>query len=57
MRPIESHEVSIEGLRLHYLEAGEGPPVLFLHGWPTSAQLWRHVLPRVGRTHRAIALF
>ncbi len=56
MRPIESHEVSVEGLRLHYLEAGEGPPVLFLHGWPTSAQLWRHVLPRVGRTHRAIAL-
>jgi len=53
---IESHEVSVEGQRLHYLEAGEGPPVLFLHGWPTSAQLWRHVLPRVARTHRAIAL-
>lgn len=56
MHTIESHEVSVEGMRLHYLEAGEGPAVLFLHGWPTSAQLWRHVLPRVGQTHRAIAL-
>lgn len=56
MTEVRSHEVEAGGLRLHYLEAGEGPPVLFLHGWPTSAQLWRHVLPKVGRTHRAIAL-
>lgn len=53
---IRSETVDAAGLRLHYLEAGEGPPVLFLHGWPTRAELWRHVLPRVGRTHRAIAL-
>lgn len=53
---IQSHEVTAGDLRLHYLEAGEGPAVLFLHGWPTSAQLWRHVLPRVGATRRAIAL-
>ncbi len=56
MTEVHSHEVDAGGLRLHYLEAGEGEPVLFLHGWPTSAQLWRHVLPKVGRTHRAIAL-
>jgi pimeloyl-ACP methyl ester carboxylesterase len=53
---IQSHEVTAGGLRLHYLEAGQGPAVLLLHGWPTCAQLWRHVLPRVGRTRRAIAL-
>lgn len=56
MSSIRHHEVSVGDLRLHYLEAGQGPAVLFLHGWPTSAQLWRHVLPEVGRTHRAIAL-
>lgn len=56
MSEIRSRDVEAGGRQLHYLEAGEGPAVLFLHGWPTSAQLWRHVLPQVGRTHRAIAL-
>lgn len=42
---------------LHALEAGDGPPVLFLHGWPTNAELWRHALPVVARAgRRAIAL-
>ncbi len=50
------NRVQIDGLELSFLEAGAGPPVLFLHGWPTQAALWRHVLPAVGRTHRAIAL-
>lgn len=53
---IESNYVTVNGLDLHYLEAGSGTPVLFLHGWPTNAQLWRHVLPEVGAFRRAIAL-
>jgi haloalkane dehalogenase len=39
-----------------YVEAGEGSPVLFLHGNPTSSYLWRNVIPHVAGTHRAIAL-
>lgn len=54
--PIERHDVVIDGLTLHYQTCGEGPPVLLLHGWPTHGDLWRHVLPVLGRTHRAIAL-
>ncbi len=62
MSELRSEQVTVDGLRLHYLEAGassadgERPVVLCLHGWPTSAQLYRHVLPAVGQTHRAIAL-
>lgn len=53
---MESHYATVNGLRLHYLEAGSGPPVLFLHGWPTNAQLWREIIPVVGEHRRAIAL-
>jgi haloalkane dehalogenase len=43
-------------MRLHYNEAGDGEPVVMLHGWPTSAYLWRNVIPHLAATHRAIAL-
>ncbi|PRQ08527.1 alpha/beta fold hydrolase [Enhygromyxa salina] len=56
MPPLSSHRIRAANLDLHWLEAGEGPVVLFVHGWPTSAQLWRNILPVVGQTHRAIAL-
>jgi len=53
---IESNYVTIEGIQLHYLEAGVGEPVLLLHGFPTSSYLYRNVIPIVAKTHRAIAL-
>lgn len=48
--------VEVDGLRLHYREQGSGEPVLMLHGWPTSAYLWRGILGPVGEANRAIAL-
>ena len=50
--------VAVEGMQLSALEAGEPgkSPVLLLHGWPTSAQLWRHALPLIGTQRHAIAL-
>ncbi|SHH80443.1 haloalkane dehalogenase [Cognatishimia maritima] len=39
-----------------YLEAGDGDPVLFIHGNPTSSYLWRNIIPHVSDTHRAIAV-
>ena len=52
----ESRFVEIEGLRLHYREAGEGDPLLLLHGFPTSSHLWRNVIPRVSDHRRVLAL-
>ena len=45
----------VDGQRVHYLEAGSGPPVLLLHGFPTSSHLYREVIPQLAATHRAIA--
>ena len=42
-------------MRIHHREAGEGPPVVLLHGWPTSSFLWRDVMKPIARRHRVIA--
>ncbi len=44
------------GLQLAYRELGAGPPVLLLHGWPTSSFLWRNVMPPIARSRRVVAL-
>jgi haloalkane dehalogenase len=41
---------------IHHTEAGNGPAVLLIHGWPTSSFLWREVMKPIARTHRAIAI-
>lgn len=43
------------GHRLAYLEEGDGPPVLLIHGIPTSGLLWRDIIPVLAETHRVIA--
>jgi pimeloyl-ACP methyl ester carboxylesterase len=55
---LSHHTCTVDGMALHYAEAGEGrgAPVLLLHGWPTSAELWRHAMPHIGAHRRVIAL-
>jgi len=47
---------SADGMVLAYRELGAGPPVLVLHGWPTSSYLWRRVMGPLARRHRVVAL-
>lgn len=49
-------DIQVGSLRLHYRELGEGPPVLLLHGWPTSSFLWRKVMVPIAQTRRVLAL-
>jgi len=44
------------GRLVHVLQAGQGEPVLLLHGFGASTYCWRHILPALARTHRVIAL-
>ena len=39
----------LEGVRLHYVEAGEGPLVVLLHGFPEFWYTWRHQIPSLAR--------
>ena len=46
------------GISIHYVEVGEGPLVVFCHGWPESWYSWRHQLPVVAEAgFRAVAAF
>jgi pimeloyl-ACP methyl ester carboxylesterase len=47
MTDVQLRETTLEGRPVRWLEAGEGPPVVLVHGIPTSPRLWRHVLPLV----------
>ena len=54
--PFESRYVEVLGSRMHYVDEGEGEPILFLHGNPTSSYLWRNIIPFVTDDYRAVAV-
>jgi pimeloyl-ACP methyl ester carboxylesterase len=41
-------------LRVHVAEAGDGPPLLLLHGWPQHFWCWRRVVPQLAGDYRLI---
>jgi haloalkane dehalogenase len=51
-----SHKfVEILGSQMAYIDVGEGDPILFLHGEPTSSYLWRNIMPHLEGKGRLIA--
>ena len=47
--------VEINGRKMAYIDEGEGDPIVFLHGNPTSSYLWRNVMPHVEGLGRILA--
>lgn len=47
--------VTVRGRRIAYVEMGEGDPIVFLHGNPTSSYLWRNVMPHLADQGRCLA--
>ncbi len=47
--------VDVNGKRMAYVDEGEGDPIVFLHGNPTSSYLWRNVMPHLAGQGRLIA--
>ncbi|MGH2817726.1 MAG: haloalkane dehalogenase [Actinomycetota bacterium] len=45
----------LDGLRLHFVDEGEGEPILLLHGEPTWAYLYRKMIPSLSKAGRVIA--
>jgi len=46
--------VDVGGTRIHVAEAGAGPPLLLLHGWPQHWWCWRHLIGPLAQTHRVL---
>ena len=54
--PIEHHRARVNGLLIHYVEAGAGDPVVLLHGFAQTWREWRRdVIPALARRYRVIA--
>jgi len=54
--PFESHWFDTSEGRLHYIDEGSGPPIVFVHGMPTWSFLWRDFVRELRDTHRCIAI-
>jgi pimeloyl-ACP methyl ester carboxylesterase len=52
---IESKFAEANGVKLHYLVTGQGDPVLLLHGFGQSSQMWRPLMRELARSHTIIA--
>ncbi|MCZ6688072.1 MAG: alpha/beta fold hydrolase [Planctomycetota bacterium] len=52
--PFASHFLELDGIRLHYLDEGEGEPVVMLHGNPTWSFYFRRLVSGLRNTHRLI---
>jgi pimeloyl-ACP methyl ester carboxylesterase len=49
------HTALLNGTKLHYVTAGEGPPVMLLHGWPQTWYEWRHVIDLLAGDYQVVA--
>src|SRR5260221_4863824 len=52
---LTEHDVSVEGLKMHYLTAGSGPAVLLLHGYTQTSRMWRPLIPRLAEHFTVVA--
>jgi len=55
-QPFQHDYADVNGVRLHYASAGQGPLVLFLHGYPSFWYQWKDQMIEMGRDHRAVGL-
>jgi haloalkane dehalogenase len=54
--PFESRFADVDGARVHYIDEGDGPPLLLLHGNPTWSFLYRDIVAGLRDRYRCIAV-
>jgi microsomal epoxide hydrolase len=45
-----------DGVKIHYLEAGKGPAILFVPGWTMPGWIWEHQIAHFSKSHRVVAM-
>ena len=54
-RTIASRTADLDGVKLHYLTAGHGTPLLLLHGYTQTSQMWKPIIPLLAERFMVIA--
>jgi epoxide hydrolase 4 len=52
---LKDHYAEVNGVQLHYVSAGKGPLIIFLHGFPEFWYEWKNQLAVFGQDHLAVA--
>jgi pimeloyl-ACP methyl ester carboxylesterase len=52
---LEHHTAQLNGIKQHYVRAGDGPAVMLLHGWPQTWYEWRHVMELLAGSFTVVA--
>jgi pimeloyl-ACP methyl ester carboxylesterase len=50
----KSTVINVNGVDLHVVSGGSGSPIVLLHGYPQSGEIWRFVAPELAKTHQVI---
>lgn len=53
--PFQPHAFETAHGRIHYVDEGDGPPVVLVHGTPTWSFVWRRLVRELSATHRVVA--
>lgn len=54
--PADATFERVAGARVHHLDIGSGPPVVLLHGFASSLEVWNRVVPDLAHRHRVVAV-
>src|SRR5882762_8529711 len=52
---IEDRFANVNGVKLHYLIAGKGDPVIIMHGYAETSRMWRPLMAELAKTHTVVA--
>ena len=52
---VVSRVAEVDGVKLHYLTAGHGAPLILLHGYAETSQMWRPIMPALAERFTVIA--
>ena len=52
---ITDRYAAVNGVKLHYLVAGKGDPVILLHGYAQNSHMWRPLMKELAKTHLVVA--
>ncbi|NOK61712.1 MAG: alpha/beta fold hydrolase [Chloroflexi bacterium AL-W] len=56
MYPFRSHFLKLDAGRMHYIDEGQGPPLVFVHGTPVWSFLYRDMIKELSKEYRCIAM-
>ncbi len=52
---ISSHTANLDGVELHYLIAGDGAPLILIHGYAETSRMWKPIIPALAERFTVVA--